>query len=75
MIGFLVAELLLDYVFRLDFRSVRWMAIAYTTFFFAATGGMLGVASRAGKGWTIASVTLFLVMAALAFVQRGVTGR
>ena len=44
------------------------------TFIFAATGGMIGVASLAGAGWAIAAVILFLIMAVLAFVQRAVTG-
>jgi len=35
---------------------------------------MLGVAANAGRGWTILAVILFLVMAALAFIQRAVTG-
>jgi len=74
MIVYLVVELLLDYVFKVDFRSVRWMTISYVTLFFAATGGMVGVASHAGKGWTYGSITLFLVMAVLAFAQRRVTG-
>lgn len=74
MIAYLLAELLLDYVFKVDFRSVRWMTIAYVTLFFAATGGMLGIASHAGKGWTYVSIVLFLLMAVLAFVQRAITG-
>jgi hypothetical protein len=43
-------------------------------FFFAATGGMIGVASQAGKSWSMATTIVFLIMAILAFVQRGVTG-
>lgn len=74
MIAYLVVELLLDYVFKIDFRNVRWMVVSYVTLFFAATGGMLGVASQAGKGWMYSSIVLFLVMAVLAFVQRAVTG-
>ena len=74
MVAYLAVEVLVDYVFKYEFRSVRWMTIAYVTLFFAATGGMIGVASHAGKGWTYGSVVLFLVMAVLAFVQRVVTG-
>jgi len=74
MMAYLLSELLLDYIFRLDFRSIRWMTISYVTLFFAATGGMLGVASHAGRGWTYSSIALFLAMAVLAFVQRAVTG-
>ena len=74
MLLFIAAELLLDYFLKIPFREVQWMTVSYVTLFFAATGGIIGVASHAGKGWTISSVVLFLIMAALAFVQRAVTG-
>jgi hypothetical protein len=74
MLAFLFVELSIDYVFQIDFRQVSWMVIAYVTFFFAACGGMLGLAANSGRGWTIAAVSLFLAMAVLAFVQRAVTG-
>jgi hypothetical protein len=74
MLVFLLVLALLDYVFEIDFRQTRWMVIAFVTLFFAATGGMLGVAALNGRAWTHASVALFLIMAVLAFVQRAVTG-
>jgi hypothetical protein len=74
MLVFLLVELLIDYIWKLDFRQVRWMVIVYVTFFFAATGGMIGVAGYGGPGWLIAAVILYLVMAVLAFIQRRVTG-
>ena len=74
MLAYLLAELLLDYVFKIEFRQVRWMVICYVTLFFAGTGGMIGVAAEAGKTWSVSSVILFLVMAALAFIQRAKTG-
>ena len=61
IILFLIVELLLDYIFQLDFRNVRWMLITYVTLFFAATGGMIGIASNGGKLWTIISVILFFI--------------
>ena len=73
-LAFLLVELLIDYLWKLDFRQVRWMVITYVTFFFAAAGGMIGVASQAGSGWTVAAAILFLIMAVLAFVQRAITG-
>jgi len=73
-LAFLLAELLIDFIFKIDFRQVRLMVISYVTFFFAAAGGMIGVAGYAGAGWMIAAVILFLIMAVLAFVQRAVTG-
>ncbi len=74
MLAWLLAESLLDYILRIDFRNVRWMVISYVVLFFAGMGGMLGVAANAGRGWSLAAVVLFLIMAVLTFVQRRVTG-
>jgi hypothetical protein len=74
MLAWLIVEALLDYVLKVDFRNVRWMVIGYVVLFFAGTGGMLGVAANAGRGWSIAAIALFLIMAVLTFVQRAVTG-
>jgi hypothetical protein len=73
-LAFLILELLVDFILKIEFRQVRWMVIIYVTFFFAAAGGMIGVASTAGLGWTIAAIILYLIMAILAFLQRAVTG-
>jgi len=70
----LVVELVLDFILKLDFRHTQWMVITYVVLFFAAAGGFLGIASNAGTGWKIAAIVLFLVMAVLTFVQRAVTG-
>ncbi len=70
----LIVELLFDYVYKLDFRNTRWIVILYVMLFFSAAGGMLGIGSLAGKGWTLALVILFFVMGILAFVQRAITG-
>jgi hypothetical protein len=74
MLAWLVVEALLDYVLKVDFRNIRWIVIGYVVLFFAGTGGMLGVAVNAGRGWSIAAIVLFLIMAILTFVQRAVTG-
>ena len=74
MLAWLIVEALLDYILKIDFRQVQWMVISYVVLFFAGTGGMLGVARNAGRGWAISAIILFLVMAILAFVQRTVTG-
>ncbi len=70
----LVVELLLDYILKIDFRHTRWIVISYVTLFFAGSGGLLGIAQLAGKGWSVASIVLFLIMAVLTFAQRAVTG-
>ena len=74
MIVFIIVELMLDYILKFDFRQKKWMAITYATFFFASTGGMIGIASQAGKLWSIISVILFFIMFGLAFIQRAKTG-
>jgi len=74
MLAFLLVEFLLDYVLKIEFRNTRWMTIAYVMIFFSGTGGMIGVASQAGRAWAAPAVVLFLVMSALAFIQRAVTG-
>jgi hypothetical protein len=74
MLAFLVVEFVLDYALKADFRGTRAAVIPYVMLFFAGTGGMIGVAALAGRSWSIAAGILFLVMAVLAFVQRGVTG-
>jgi len=74
MVLFALFELVVDQILMIDIRSAQWTVILYVMFFFAATGGMIGVASQAGKTWTITTVSIFLIMAVMAFVQRGITG-
>ena len=74
MIVFIIVEFLVDWFPRIDFRDNLLLVIPYVMVFFGATGGMIGVASLAGKRWAVATITSFLIMAVLAFVQRQVTG-
>ena len=74
MILFALFELIFDDILKVDFRNVQWAVIPYVMFFFAATGGMIGVAAQAGKRWTRLTCVIFLIMGTLAFVQRGITG-
>jgi hypothetical protein len=74
MLCYLLIELLLDYVLKIDFRREKWMVISYVTVFFAGTGGMIGLAGHAGRPWSVSAIVLFLIMAALAFLQRARTG-
>ena len=50
------------------------MVVGFVTLYFAALGGMIGVAALAGRAWTLSAIALFFVTAVLAFVQRAVTG-
>jgi hypothetical protein len=74
MITSIIIELLLDYILKVDFRNTHWLVIIYVMFFFAGTGGMIGIASQAGKVYSMITVSLFLIMAFLAFYQRIKTG-
>jgi hypothetical protein len=74
MVLFVLFELVVDQILRMDIRSAQWTVVPYVMFFFAATGGMIGVAAQAGKAWSISTSVVFIVMAILAFVQRGITG-
>lgn len=74
IISFLLFELIVDHIFRFDFRSVQWAVVPYVMFFFGATGGMIGVAGQAGKPWAIVTTLTFLIMGTLAFIQRSMTG-
>lgn len=71
---FLVAELLLDYVFAVPFRHVRWQLIAYVVLFFGSFGGLIGLASLQGRAWGVAAIVGFLSTAILAFLQHRATG-
>ena len=74
MVVFIIVDFLVDWFPKIDFRDNLLIVIPYVMLFFGATGGMIGVASLAGKKWTIVTITSFLIMAILAFVQRQVTG-
>lgn len=74
MLAWLAVEFLVDYWPKVAFRQRRPAVIGYVVPFFAATGGMVGLASLAGRAWTAAAGVTFLVMGALAFVQRAKTG-
>jgi hypothetical protein len=71
---FQLVELLLDYVFAVDFRHNTTVVIPYVMLFFAAMGALIGLASQAGRAWVMITGPLFLVVAALTFVSRAVTG-
>lgn len=74
MIVFIIVEFLVDWYPKVEFRNNLTVVIPYVMLFFGATGGMIGVASLAGRRWTLLTVISFLIMFALAFVQRQITG-
>ena len=74
MIAFIIVEFLVDWYPKIEFRNNLLIVIPYVMLFFGATGGMIGVASLAGKKWALVTVASFLIMMVLAFIQRQVTG-
>jgi len=74
MIVFIIVEFLVDWYPKIEFRNNLLIVIPYVMLFFGATGGMIGVASLAGKRWTVVTVLSFLIMFVLAFIQRQITG-
>ena len=74
MLTWIILLFLVDYVFKIEFRQTQWMVITFVTWYFAGMGGMIGVASKAGRKWTISAVVLFFIAGILAFVQRAATG-
>jgi hypothetical protein len=74
MILFILVLFVLDYVLQIDFRQDLSLVIGFVVLYFAGMGGMLGVASLAGRGWMISGIIFFLASAILAFVQRSITG-
>jgi hypothetical protein len=74
MLLFQIVELLVDYIYKIEFRHDLRMVIPYVMLFFGATGGMIGLAAQAGRFWAGVTSATFLVMAVMAFVQRAKTG-
>jgi len=74
MLLWIIVLFLVDYLFKLDFRQTQWMVVSFVVLYFAGMGGMIGVAAKAGRDWTISAVILFFLAGILAFVQRAVTG-
>ncbi len=66
---FIMLELFLDYLLKIDFRNIPWMRNIYVTIFFAGTGGMIGIASQSGIIFTSVSIIIFFIMTFLAFYQ------
>ncbi|MBI9070882.1 MAG: hypothetical protein JEY94_04755 [Melioribacteraceae bacterium] len=69
MISFILLELFLDYIFKIDFRQNRMIVIPYLTLFYASFGGMIGIASQAGKPWSITTIITFLIMTATSLIM------
>ena len=74
MICFIIVELILDYILKLEFRQNQSIVIPYVTLFYASFGGMIGIASPSGKHWMLITIITFLIMVALSFVMHFKTG-
>lgn len=74
MLLWIVVLFLVDYVPGYDFRDSTPLVIGFVVLYFAGIGGMIGVASLAGRVWMIGAVVLFFITAILAFSSRWITG-
>lgn len=74
MISFIIAELILDYILKLEFRQNRSIVIPYVMLFYASFGGMIGIAGERGKHWMIITIITFLVMVSVSFLMYFRTG-
>lgn len=70
MLAWLVLELILRYILKIDFVQLGWAVIGYVILFFAGSLGMMSISFRAGKKWGIAAFILFIIMAILVFLQQ-----
>ena len=69
ILGFIVLEFILDYLFKIEFRQNQNIVIPYLFLFYASFGGMIGIASQAGKPWTVITIITFLLVTALSFIM------
>ncbi len=53
MITYLVVELMLDYILKVDFRQNQRIVLPYIMLFFSGTGGMIGVGMKHGVLWSL----------------------
>jgi hypothetical protein len=74
MISWIAILFFVDYYPGYDFRDNLALVIGFVVFYFAALGGMIGVASLAGRGWLLGAVILFFITLVLAFWSRWATG-
>ena len=74
LLFFIGLELVLDYVLKIDFRKMSGLRAVYVIFFFAGTGGLIGIASHSGAFFTLTSVVLFWITAILSIYQHKKTG-
>ena len=72
LIIFLLVELILDYILKLEFRQTRWLG-SYLLLFYAAQWGMIGFGFLVGQiAGFITLLTYFLSLAATAFSYKKV---
>jgi len=68
-LAFLVVETLLEFVLHVPFRQAQWQVLVYVALFLGGLGGLIALASRAGRRWATAAGLGFLSTAALAMVH------
>lgn len=74
MIVWIAILFLVDYYPGYEFRDRQPLVIGFVILYFAALGGMVGVAALAGRAWMIGAIVLFFLTLTLAFWSRWATG-
>lgn len=74
MLLWIVILFVVDYYPGYEFRDRLPLVIGFVVLYFAALGGMVGIASLAGRGWMLGAIVLFFATAVLAFWSRWATG-
>jgi len=74
MMSFIIAELFLDYILKIEFRKNRAFVIPYVTLFYASLGGMIGIAGHGGSVWSMATIITFLLMTTFSLIMHHKTG-
>lgn len=73
LIGFIIIEILLDYVFKIDFRQT-WLVGPYLLVFFVSNMLMVGYALLVNQVWGFATLLIYFCMTGISIYARMKTG-
>ena len=69
---YLLVELLLDFIFKVEFRKKLSLHIPYIILEYIALFGLIGIAFQINQGWgMIVSITFWLLLASLIYLYSG----
>lgn len=69
---YLLTELLLDFIFRIEFRSKPLLHVPYIILFYLALGSLVGITFTISEVWGyVVSVTFWILLASLIYLYAG----